>query len=48
MDRFLFLVRLVVVGGPFACMFIVIAIIGLGPAFLEIKVWWRQRCGRQS
>lgn len=46
MDRYLPVVRLVVVGGPIACMVIVLAILGLGPAFLKLKIWWRAQCGR--
>jgi hypothetical protein len=39
-------VKVVVIGTPFACMFIVLAIIGLGPAFTEVCSWWRARCRR--
>lgn len=48
MDRFMPVVRVVVVGSPIACMFIVLAIICVGPVFLELRAWWRMRCIKRS
>jgi hypothetical protein len=48
MDRIMLGVRIVIVGGPFVCMFVVLSIIGLGPAFIELRTWWRTRCALHS